>query len=146
MSFDPDLMPIIPALLHWLVVAGTLGIAAVSVSLLSMLVIHGGAGLPMFAEEAQGFLSDIFSVSIRRVAALAKLTFMEAYRRKALLVFVVFALLFMFAGWFMRVDGEEIRNDQVKLYISFVLRAITWLTLPLMFILSSFGIPEEIRL
>lgn len=146
MSFDPDLMPFFPALQHWLLVAGSLAGAAVVVSLLSMLVIHGQTGLVMFAEETQGFLSDIFSVSIRRVAALAKLTFMEAYRRKALLVFVVFALLFMFAGWFMKGNTEEIKSEQVKLYISFVLRAITWLTLPLMFILSSFGIPEEIRL
>src|ERR1700748_511308 len=104
MSFDPDLMPFFPALLHWLLVPGPLAGAAVVVSLLSMLVIHGQAGLGMFADEAGGFMSDIFSISIRRVLALAKLTFMEAYRRKALLVFVVFALLFMFAGWFMRAD------------------------------------------
>ncbi len=146
MSFDPDLMPLVPALRHWLIVIGGLSAAAILVSLLSMLVIHGGKCLQLFADEVQGFLTDLVSISIRRVFALAKLTFMEAYRRKALLVFVVFALLFMFAGWFMGNDGEEITKPTVKLYISFVLRAITWLTLPLMFILSSFGIPEEIRL
>ena len=36
-----------------------------------------------------------------RGRALTVLTFKEAVRRKALLVFVVFAILFMFAGWFM---------------------------------------------
>eukprot|EP00456_Euglypha_rotunda_P069871 TRINITY_DN616_c1_g1_i5.p2 TRINITY_DN616_c1_g1~~TRINITY_DN616_c1_g1_i5.p2 ORF type:complete len:540 (-),score=157.95 TRINITY_DN616_c1_g1_i5:4397-6016(-) len=146
MSFDPDLMPFFPALLHWLLVVGSLSGATILVSLLSMLSIHGSKGLSLFGDEVLGFGSDICSISIRRVAALAKLTFMEAYRRKALLVFVVFALLFMFAGWFMGNDGGQITKPQVKLYISFVLRAITWLTLPLMFILSSFGIPEEIRL
>ena len=49
MSFDPDLMPFFPALQHWLLVAGSLAGAAVVVSLLSMLVIHGQTGLVMFA-------------------------------------------------------------------------------------------------
>ena len=60
-------------------------------------------------------------------------------------MFVVFALLFMFAGWFMG-DTKEITNDQVKVYVSFVLRAISWLTLPVILVLCSFGIPEDIRL
>ena len=51
----------------------------------------------------------------------------------------------MFAGWFMG-DTKEITNDQVKVYISFVLRAISWLTLPVILVLCSFGIPEDIRL
>ena len=51
----------------------------------------------------------------------------------------------MFAGWFMGGTGE-ITNDQVKIYVSFVLRAITWLTLPVVVVLSCVGIPEDIRL
>lgn len=146
MSFDPDPMQFLPALKYWLFVVGGLSVNVLVVSLLSMMVIHRGAGGRLFVNELQGFFSDLFSLSPRRIWALAKLTFMEAYRRKALLIFVVFGLLFMFAGWFMGGDPAKIEKDQVKIYISFVLRAINWLTLPLMFVLSSFGIPEEIRL
>lgn len=85
------------------------------------------------------------SISPRRVWALTRLTYLEAYRRKALGVFVVFALLFMFAGWFMG-DAQNIRSDQVKVYISFVLTTISWLIFPVVLILSCFGIPEDIRI
>jgi hypothetical protein len=139
-------MLIVPALLYWLAVAGGLAVLVLAVSVMAVVVSHRSAGGKMFFGELQGFVSDLFSLSPRRVWALARLTFTEAYRRKALAVFVVFALLFMFAGWFMGGDSTQISSDQVKVYISFVLRTVTWLTLPLLLVLSSFGIPEDIRL
>ncbi|MBS0206338.1 MAG: hypothetical protein JSS49_25905 [Planctomycetes bacterium] len=145
MSFDPQDMPVFDAIVYWMVVVGVLSIIVMVVSLLSLLVSHRGAGLRIFAEEILRSLTDLFSLSIRRIWALSKLTFIEAYRRKALAVFVVFALLFMFAGWFMGGDTRDMTTDQVKVYVSFVLRTIAWLTLPLIVVLSSFGIPEEIR-
>ena len=60
-------------------------------------------------------------------------------------MFVVFALLFMFAGWFMG-SSKDITPDQVKVYVSFVLTSMAWLTLPVVLILACFGIPEDIRL
>ena len=146
MTFDPQPMLLNPALIHWLITAGGLALIVLIVSLLSVLVSHRGAGVVIFATEVEGCASDLIRISPRRLAALAKLTFMEAYRRKALAVFVVFALLFMFAGWFIGEDPSKITSDQVKVYISFVLRTISWLTLPMILVLSSFGIPEEIRL
>lgn len=143
MTFDPQPIDLIPALLAWLVIAGGLTAVILVVSFAITLVSHRSTS--RFASEFQGIFSDIASLSPRRVWALSKLTFVEAYRRKALLVFVVFALLFMFAGWFMGGDSQEITKDQVKVYVSFVLRAISWLTLPLILVLSSFGIPEDIR-
>ena len=82
---------------------------------------------------------------VKRTMAIAKLTFKEAIRRKALMVFVVFCILFMFAGWFLAgsADRPQLR---VKSYISFVLTAITWLLLMVMLLLSCWGIPEDIRL
>ena len=130
----------------WLIVAGGLALIVFLVSLLSVFVSHRGAGRRVFFGELSGCVSDVVSLSPRRIGALAKLTFLEAYRRKALSVFVVFALLFMFAGWFMGGDTAKITGDQVKVYISFVLRAISWLTLPIVLVLCSFGIPEDIRL
>lgn len=129
----------------WLIIAGGLSLIVFLVSMLSVFVNHRGSGRKVFFGELSGCVSDLFSMSPRRIAALAKLTFLEAYRRKALSVFVVFALLFMFAGWFMG-DTKEITGDQVKVYVSFVLRAISWLTLPVILVLCSFGIPEDIRL
>ncbi|MEK6260195.1 MAG: hypothetical protein AABP62_16370 [Planctomycetota bacterium] len=156
MSFDPQPLLLwfrndptrgfeLGAIPFWFIIAGGLALIVLMVSMLSVLVNHRGAGGRVFFGELSGCLSDLTSLSPRRIGALAKLTFLEAYRRKALSVFVVFALLFMFAGWFMG-DTKEITSDQVKVYISFVLRAISWLTLPVVLVLCAFGIPEDIRL
>ncbi len=156
MSFDPQPLLLwyrnhptkgfeLGAIPIWFIVAGGLALIVFLVSLLSVFVNHRGAGRKVFTGELSGCLSDLGSLSPRRIGALAKLTFLEAYRRKALSVFVVFALLLMFAGWFMG-DTKEITGDQVKVYISFVLRAVSWLTLPVVLVLCSFGIPEDIRL
>ena len=156
MSFDPHPLLIwfqklpnggylLGAIPVWFIIAGGLALLVLSVSAVSVFVTRRGAGGKLFLRELSGCISDVLSLSPRRIGALAKLTFLEAYRRKALAVFVVFALLFMFAGWFMG-DSKEITNDQVKVYISFVLRAISWLVLPVVLVLSCFGIPEDIRL
>lgn len=133
------------ALLNWAFVTGGLAIIVLFVSLVNLLLTRGLNGFKVFGAEIAAICGDIFSLSPRRVWALTRLTFVEAYRRKALAVFVVFALLFMFAGWFMG-NTNEIMPDQVKVYISFVLTAISWLTLPVVLILCCFGIPEDIRL
>ncbi len=147
MYFDPaeNSVVLLESLRNWLAVAGGLIAVVLFVSLLNLLLTRGVSGLFVFAEELIGIIKDVFSLSPRRIWALTRLTFMEAYRRKTLAVFVVFALLFMFAGWFMG-DTREISPDQVKVYISFVLTAISWLTLPVVLILCCFGIPEDIRL
>jgi hypothetical protein len=145
MSFDAQPIDLLPAIFFWLVVCVILSMTILLTSVFSLLIMHGSKGPQLLIAELGGIFSDIFSLSPRRIWALTKLTFIEALRRKALLIFVVFGLLFMFAGWFMGGDSTQITKDTVKVYISFVLRAISWLTLPLMFILSSFGIPEDIR-
>jgi len=146
MTFDPTPLQLLPALLNWSVIVFGMTVIVLLVSLFSLVVSHRGAGVRLFAVELQRYLVDLVSLSPRRIWALARLTFLEAYRRKALAVFVVFALLFMFAGWFIGGDDSEIAPDQVKIYVSFVLRTISWLTLPMVLVLSCFGIPEDIRL
>lgn len=130
---------------NWLMVVGGMAMIVLFVSALSLVSSRGAAGIGDFFGELRAILGDVFSISPRRVWALTRLTFIEAYRRKALFVFVVFALLFMFAGWFIS-DNSEIKPDRVKIYVSFVLTAISWLTLPVVLILCCFGIPEDIRL
>ena len=148
MYFDPNENSINPlfSVLMWLIVTGGLTFVVLFVSVLNLLLTRGVSGLGVFFAELGAMASDVFSLSPRRIWALTRLTAMEAYRRKALAVFVVFALLFMFAGWFMGDATAEITPDRVKVYISFVLTAISWLTLPVVLILCCFGIPEDIRL
>ena len=92
---------------------------------------------------AQG-IQDVAGISIRRICALAALTIKESWRRKALGVFVVFAILFMFASWFL--SDSTVRADlQFKNYISFVMRSISWLTLPVILLLSCWSLPDDIK-
>ena len=59
-------------------------------------------------------------------------------------MFVIFALLFMFAGWFL--SGSDDRPElQVKVHVAFVLTTITYLVVLPMVFLACFGIPEDIR-
>src|SRR5579862_8985805 len=143
MYFDPSEngVDLTNSLLMWLIVIGGLTFIILFVSMLNLLITRGVSGLGVFFGELGGMFSDVFGLSFRRIWALTRLTAMEAYRRKALAVFVVFGLLFMFAGWFMG-DTKDITPDRVKVYVSFVLTAISWLTLPVVLILCCFGIPE----
>ena len=147
MYFDPNENYVILEywLLNWAAVSGCLLLIVMFVSMSSLVAARGADGIGIFFTEIGAMLSDIFSLSPRRVWALTRLSFMEAFRRKVLSVFVVFALLFMFAGWFMG-SSKDITPDQVKVYVSFVLTSMAWLTLPVVLILACFGIPEDIRL
>lgn len=147
MYFDPNenLINSGFAFLYWLRVAGGMTLIVAVVSLIALLLTRGSEGFGIFFSELGAMIWDTINLSPRRIWALTRLTFMEAYRRRVLLIFVVFALLFMFAGWFMG-DTKEIKPDRIKVYISFVLTSISWLTLPIVLILACFGIPEDIRL
>ena len=90
-------------------------------------------------------IAEFVSLSPRRVYAITLLTFKESIRKKALLVFVVFAVLFMFASWFMATPSDR-PDMQVRNYVAFVFIAIQFLVLPVVLILSCWGIPEDIRI
>jgi hypothetical protein len=146
MRFDP--IPFLPgpALVQWAVVAGIFGAAVLVVWLILAIVVRGPiGGFRAVAGSVSGGFNDLFSVSPRRVLALSRLTFKESVRRKALLVFVVFAILFMFGAWFLP-DANTRSQLQIKVYVSFVLTAISWLLVPVMLLLACWGLPEDIRL
>lgn len=94
--------------------------------------------------EVWRILVNMIRISPKRVLAIAQLTLRESIRRKALLVFVVFAVLVMFGGWFLT-DANERPTDQVKVHVSFVLTAVTWLSLPVVVLLSCWGLPQDIK-
>ncbi len=144
MDFDPQAFDFLEAAKSWALVCGASTAIIVAVSLFYSIVTRGSGGFSAWGSEVLGILSDLFSLSPRRVLALTKLTFREAVRRRALLVFVVFAVLFMFAGWFLSASTLA-PEFQVKVYVTFVLRAISWLILPLVLLLACWGLPEDIR-
>jgi ABC-type transport system involved in multi-copper enzyme maturation permease subunit len=66
---------------------------------------------------------------------------MEAIRRKILVVFVIFIVLSMFAGWLL-----DLRTDHpAQLYITFVLSATNLLVLLLGLFISTFSLPADIK-
>jgi len=144
MNFNPIPFNVLAGLVYWLVVAGTGLLMLTGVTFLTLVASRGTDGIRTFGRHVSGAFSDFFSLSPRRIGAIAKLTFLESYRRRALLVFVVFGILIMFAGWFLS-GGDLVPYDQVKLYVSFVLRTISWLIIPVTLLLACWGIPEDIR-
>ena len=144
MTFDHAPFLFGPALLHWVLVFGSFAGIVFSVSVLIALGVYGAPGPTAVMGRVWQGLHDFLGISPRRIWALSLLTIKEAVRRKALFVFVVFASLVMFAGWFLESD---LRADlQVKNAVGFALTTISWLTLPVVLLLSCWGLPEDIRL
>jgi len=88
---------------------------------------------------------ELATINFRRVWAISLLTIKEAVRRKIFYVFVLFAALFMFADWFLSFENQQ-TDFQVEVYVTFVLTVIPFLTIPIVLLVSCWGIPEDIRL
>lgn len=87
------------------------------------------------------FRLDLPGTRVSRLWAIAKLSFMEALRRKVLVVFVIFIILSMFAGWLL-----DLRSDHpAQLYITFVLSATNMMILLLGLFISTFSLPADIK-
>lgn len=143
LTFDPTPFDPVAALAHWLLVVGAAVVLIGMASVLLSLAIGGWAGLWRTVDSVKESFADLFGTSARRCIALARLTFREAYRRKTLAVFGVFLALFLFAGWFLPTGSDNPLH--VKAYVSFVLRTISWLVLPVVLLLACWGLPEDIR-
>jgi ABC-type transport system involved in multi-copper enzyme maturation permease subunit len=86
-------------------------------------------------------IREFFRFSPRRVFALAKLAVKEAFRRKVLVAFGLFALLLLFAGWFLDPENAE----PAKLYLSFVMSSTLYLVLLLSIFLSTMSLPADFK-
>jgi ABC-type transport system involved in multi-copper enzyme maturation permease subunit len=86
-------------------------------------------------------IPDFLSSSPRRIYALARLAVQESIRRRVIVVFAVFVVILLFAGWYL--DTES--NDPARLYISFVLTTTNFLMLLLGFLLSTFSLPADMK-
>ena len=84
---------------------------------------------------------DLTHLSPRRVWALAWLAVKESIRRRVVVVFAVFIVILLFAGWFLDPGSA----DPARLYLSFVLTATSYLVLLLALFLSSLSLPADIK-
>jgi hypothetical protein len=73
--------------------------------------------------------------------AIARLTVKESIRRRVIVGFVIFVLIFLFAGWFLDVKSD----DPAHLYLSFVLTTTGYLVIVLGLFLASASIPADIK-
>jgi ABC-type transport system involved in multi-copper enzyme maturation permease subunit len=86
-------------------------------------------------------LRELAQLSPRRLFAIARLAFQESIRRRVLVVFVVFIVGLMFAGWFLDRDSDH----PARLYLSFVLTATNYLVLLLAIFISAFSLPNDMK-
>lgn len=145
MDFDPITFNLQAAFLSWIQLVGALLAIGLGLGFVLSFSSHGANGFQAFISGVGSFFGDLFSLSPKRILALTSLTLKEATRRKALLVFVVFALLLMFGGWFLT-DSNERPELQFGVHVTFMLTVISWLILPIAIFLSCWGIPEDIRI
>jgi len=145
LNFDATPIDVGAALVNWLIVFGSLLCGSLLLGFVIALIVGGSRGPMMFFSGLGEGARDLLGMSPKRVGAICSLTIKEAVRRKALWVGVVFAVLFMFGGWFL--SNTNARDElQLTVYVSFVLTAIGWLIFPVALILSCWGLPEDIRL
>jgi hypothetical protein len=87
------------------------------------------------------FAANIPTFRVRRIWALARLSFKEAIRRKVLWVFLALLLVLLFASWFIQSNPA----DQVRTYVQVVSFSMAVLLLLVAGLLASFGIPTDMK-
>ena len=131
-----------PALFFFLQVAAILGAVSLVGGYLIAAFRYGPleGGDVVYTMVKRG-LRDVFSISPRRIWALARLAIQESLRRRVMVGFAVFVLILLFAGWFLDTQTP----NPATLYISFVLTATTYLVLLMALFLSVFSLPTDIK-
>ncbi len=86
-------------------------------------------------------LGELVRVSPRRVWALAYLAVKESLRRRVMVALLVFVVILMFAGWFL----GQTATEPVKLYVSFVITATSYLVLAMALFMGVFSLPNDIK-
>jgi hypothetical protein len=146
MVLEQDIPPfaawILPALLRYLLTAGLLAVGVAAAAWLVQAAVHGplAAGDRVYRGVLTG-LADLAGTRPRRVWALARLAVQESLRRNVLVVLAVFALVVLFAGWFL--DPASVNPG--KLSIGFILGATNLLVGCVALLLSVFSLPADIK-
>ena len=131
-----------PAMLYWILIIAVLISVAIVIGAVLALIWYGPSQFwtPFRKAVARG-IENITSLSLMRTWAIARLTIQESIRRRVLLIFAMFLLLILVAGWFLDTGNE----DPAKLYLSFVTGATTILVLLLALFLSAFSLPTDFK-
>jgi hypothetical protein len=86
-------------------------------------------------------LRDLAGTSPGRVWALARLAIKESIRRNVLVVLAMFAVVILFADWFL----DPTNVDPGRLYLGFILGATNLLVCTVTLILAVFSLPADIK-
>ena len=131
-----------PALVQWLFVFGLVAVIAAAIAWLTQSVLYGplAAGDRVY-RGTLSCLTDLAGMSPRRIWALSRLAIQESLRRNVLVVLALFALLVLFAGWFL--DPASVNPG--RLYLGFILAATNLLVCLVTLVLSVFSLPADIR-
>jgi hypothetical protein len=133
---------ILEGLKQWALASAALAAVVIGIAIVASLILNRGGFLRVFMSRTREALVDLIAVSPRRIGAISLVTIKESVRRKALLVFVVFTIVFMFANWFL---GDDRELSAAKPYISTVLMALNWMIIPVALLLSCWGLPADIK-
>ncbi len=93
------------------------------------------------AQVVADAVSDFLSASFRRTMAMARLAVKESVRGRVVVVFVVFAIVLMYARWFL----DRSPDNPSRLYISFVVTATNYLVLVMALFISAMSLPADIK-
>jgi ABC-type transport system involved in multi-copper enzyme maturation permease subunit len=130
------------ALAHFGIMAAIVALLALVVGFLVAAVRHGPlAAGDMTYRVLSAAVLDLVRISPRRIMAIAGLAVKEAIRRRVWVVFALFALVLVFAGWFLDPNSQ----DPAELYLDFVLWWTNLLVVFLAIFLSTFSLPNEIK-
>ncbi len=144
-----DLKDVVPfltwlpwAVLNWLAVVVCVAVGSTVVGWLVAAMRHGPVAATWITVAVlRDAVLDLVFLSPRRVWALARLAIKESIRRRVVVVFAVFILILLFAGWFL--DPGSI--DPARLYLGSVLTITSYLVLLLALLLSSLSLPADIK-
>lgn len=146
MVLEKELLPYFTwlpeALLRFVFTSVVLALLGLIVGFLVALVRYGPmkAGDLTYHVVLNG-ISELTRTSPKRIWALARLAIKESFRRRALVALVVYFLILLFAGWFIKTGYQE----PAKLLFSFVLTATTYLVLLIALLVSAFSLPNDFK-
>ncbi|MEN6407935.1 MAG: hypothetical protein ABFC77_15885 [Thermoguttaceae bacterium] len=147
MVIDPkDVVPfltwLLPALGSWLLVVMGVCVVVTAFGWLVAAMRHGPIrAFSITSHVFRNAWGDLVRMSPQRIWALARLAIHESIRRRVVVVFGVFIVVLLFAGWFL--DPGSV--DPARLYLDFVLTATSYLVLLLALFLSSLSLPTDLK-
>ncbi|MCA9044003.1 MAG: ABC transporter permease [Planctomycetaceae bacterium] len=126
---------------YWFIVVGGAAGAFLLVGIVVSLLQHGSAAPAILGATLVRGVKDLLFMSAKRIAAIAKLTFVESYRRQVFAVGLVFLGVIMFGGWFF----GDAKSDSIAPYVSTVVTPMWFVLVPMSLLVSCWGIPADVK-